>query len=82
MTERIVTYRSENAAPGREWVAYIDLGTDYLGIRFQGETEAEAVSRADEFWEKDRAKREAAIASREEARVKAAETRARKAMAL
>jgi hypothetical protein len=81
MTERIVTYSSVNADPAQAWVAYIDLGADYLGIRFSGASEEEAYVKASEFWDKDRAKREANIASREEARRKAAETRARKAAA-
>jgi hypothetical protein len=81
MNEPIITYHSTNAAPKRAWVAYVDLGHDYLGIRFEGETEEEAFSKADDFWKADQAKREAVIASREAARVKAAETRARKAAA-
>lgn len=77
--EKIVTYHSVNAVPDRAWVAYVDLGSDYLGIRFHGDTEEQAAGRASEFWEADRAKREETIANREEARRKAAETRARKA---
>lgn len=78
MTERIVTYSSLNADPAQAWVAYVDLGADYLGIRFSGASEEEAFGKATDFWEKDRAKREANIAAREEGRRKAAETRARK----
>lgn len=60
----IVTYRSENAQPGKEWAAYVDLGTDYLGIRFHGSTEAEAIKNAEEFWAKDQKKREQTAANR------------------
>lgn len=81
MNEPIITYHSKTAAPKRAWVAYVDLGHDYLGIRFEGETEEVAFSKADTFWKADQAKREATIASREAARIKAAETRARKAAA-
>jgi hypothetical protein len=78
MSERIVTYHSTNAGAGKAWVAYVDLGHDYLGIRFEGATEEEAYVKASDFWAKDQAKRDEVKASREEARRKAAETRARK----
>jgi hypothetical protein len=78
MTERVVTYHSTNADPAQAWVAYIDLGADYLGIRFSGASEEEAFVKASDFWAKDQAKREEVRASREAARVKAAETRAKR----
>lgn len=78
MSGNIVTYHSDNAPAGREWAAYIDMGADYLGVRFTATTEEAAAAKASEFWEKDRAKREENIASREAARIKAAETRAKK----
>lgn len=81
MTERIVTYHSVNADPDKAWVAYVDLGHDYLGVRFSGATEEEAYVKASDFWEADRLKREATIAAREEGRRKAAATRARKGAA-
>lgn len=79
MTEKIITYHSLNAKPEQAWVAYVDLGHDYLGIRFSGATEAEATAKAAEFWAEEQEARDAVKASREEARRKAAETRARKA---
>lgn len=78
MTEAIVTYCSENAKPALRWVAYIDLGHDYLGIRFSGETEDEARTKASDFWEASRAEREETRARVEAGRAKAAATRAAK----
>lgn len=81
MNERIVTYHSVNADADKAWVAYVDLGADYLGIRFSAATEPEVLAKANVFWSEKEAEREAARASREAARVKAAETRSRKQMA-
>jgi len=81
MTEKIVTYVSTNARAGQEWVAYIDLGADYLGIRFSGSTESEAQTKAAEFWEKDRAQRDETRARVEAGRAKSAATRAARAAA-
>jgi len=78
MSEPIVTYHSVNADPARAWVAYIDLGHDYLGIRFSGSSEEEAFVKATDFWAEKQAERDAAKASREAARLKAAQTRAQK----
>ena len=75
----IRTYRSHNAPESLVWAAYIDVGEgDYLPVRFQGKTEDEAISAAQAEWDKHEAERERNIASREEGRRKAAETRARK----
>lgn len=76
---RVVTYQSANADPGREWIAFLTLPSgEYLPVRFQGPTEADATGSALAEWEKHRTEREANIARREEGRRKAAETRARK----
>jgi hypothetical protein len=75
----IRTYCSENAPARMTWIAYIDQGFgDYLPVRFNGATEDEARAAAQAEWDKYEAEREANIARREEARRKAAETRARK----
>lgn len=76
---RIVTYRSENADAGREWIAFlVEPNGSYLPAYFRGASEAEASGAASAEWEKHREVREANIARREEGRRKAAETRARK----
>lgn len=75
----IRTYHSANSPARMAWVAYIDQGEgDYLPVRFNGTTEAEARATAQAEWDKHEAEREANLARREEARRKAAETRARK----
>lgn len=78
MTEKIITYSSSNSDERRSWLAFVDLGHDYLGIRFSGSTEAEAKGKAETFWEETRAKREENKARIEEGRKKAAETRSKK----
>lgn len=76
----IRTYESANAPERLRWVAFIDMSNgDYLPVRFNGPTEADALATAQAEWDKHEATREANIASREAARLKAAETRARKA---
>lgn len=76
---RIVTYHSTNADAGREWVAYlVEPNGDYLPVRFHGATEANATAAAQAEWDKHEAERTTNAARREEARRKAAETRARK----
>lgn len=54
----VVTYRSENAA--REelvWAAFVVLPNgDYWGVRFNGRTEAEAIDRAIQLWNNEKAK--------------------------
>lgn len=76
---RIVTYSSVNADQGKSWLAFIvEPNGDYLPVRFQSPTEDQARANAEAEWEKHRAEREANIASREEGRRKADETRARK----
>ncbi len=81
MSEIIVTYHSATAKAGREWVAYVDLGADYLGIRFHGTTEGEAIEKASDFWEASRAEREETRARIEAGRAKSAATRAAKSSA-
>lgn len=75
---KIVTYRSQNAPTGKEWMAYILLENEYLPVRFNGCTEDEAVELAKNEWDRHEEERERNIAAREEGRRKAAETRARK----
>lgn len=78
MSEKIVTYFSSNADTTRSWLAYVDLGHDYLGIRFHGATESDAYGKAETFWEETRLVREQNKERIEEGRKKAAETRAKK----
>jgi transposase len=44
----IVTYHSSNNKP--EWFAYCKPNGEFLGVRFEGNTEAEAVERAKTWW--------------------------------
>jgi hypothetical protein len=78
MDATFVTYQSANAVSGKEWIAWIHLNGEYLPVYFFGTTETEAHEKAEAEWEKHRETRERNIASREEGRKKAAETRARK----
>lgn len=76
---RIVSYRSENADPGKEWIAFlVEPNGTYLPAYFRGATEAAAIGAAQAEWDKHEAVREQNISRREEGRRKAAETRARK----
>lgn len=76
---RVVSYRSTNADPGKEWAAYlVQTNGDYLPVRFHGATEAAASDAAQAEWDKHEAERIEAAARRAEAVRKAAETRARK----
>lgn len=79
MSARIVTYHSLNADPGKEWAAYIDSASGYLPVRFHGRTEDEASSAAWAEWDKHEVERLENLARREAGRIKAAETKARKA---
>ena len=74
----IVTYNSVNAAPGKEWLAYLILPSGRLPLAFFAASEAEARNSAQTEWDKHAAEREANAQAREEGRRKAAETRARK----
>lgn len=47
-TPTIVTYHSVNNKP--EWFAYCKPNGEFLGVRFEGNTEAEAVKRAKTWW--------------------------------
>jgi hypothetical protein len=77
---RIVTYHSANADNGKEWAAYlVQPNGDYLPVRFHGATEDDARLAAQAEWDKHEAERAENIARRETARIKAAETKARKA---
>lgn len=44
----IATYHSSNNKP--EWFAYCKPNGEFLGVRFEGHTEAEAVERAKNWW--------------------------------
>ena len=75
---RFVTYKSENAGEGKEWIAWILLNGEYLPVYFFGCSEGEACGKAMGEWEKHKEERERNIAAREEGRRKAVETRERK----
>lgn len=47
-TPTIVTYHSVNNKP--EWFAYCKPNGEFLGVRFEGNTEVEAVERAKNWW--------------------------------
>lgn len=78
MTAEFVTYRSEMAGEGKEWLAWIKLNGEFLPVYFFGRTEIEASDKAKAEWDKHEETRNRNIAAREEGRKKAAETRARK----
>ena len=44
----IVTYHSTNNKP--EWFAYLKPNGEFLGVRMEGATEAEAIERAKNWW--------------------------------
>lgn len=44
----IVTYHSTNNKP--EWFAYCKPSGEFLGVRFEGSSEAEAIERAKNWW--------------------------------
>lgn len=77
----IVTYHSANAAPGKEWLAYLILPSGRLPLAFFAASESEASDAAQTEWGKHAAERQANHERREEGRRKAAETKARKAAA-
>lgn len=64
---------------GPKYVGYVVLNGQFLGVRFEGDQPHKITADAVELYESTREKREATIAAREEGRIKAAETRARKA---
>jgi len=74
----IVTYRSDNAEAGRQWLAWICLDGKFLPVYFFGVTEEEAHGKASAEWEVHREEREANHARREEGRRNAAVARERK----
>ena len=47
----IVTYHSTNNKP--EWFAYCKPQGEFLGVRFEGSTEEEAITRAKNWWLKE-----------------------------
>ena len=75
----IVTYRSVNSKPGKEWLAYLILPSGRLPLAFFAATEEQAAYEAKNEWDKHAAEREANHRNREEGRIKAAATKARKA---
>lgn len=44
----IVTYHSTNNKP--EWFSYLKPNGEFLGVRFEGASEAEAIERAKNWW--------------------------------
>lgn len=50
----IVTYHSSNNKP--EWFAYCKPNGEFLGVRFEGHTEAEAKERAKVWWTNETAR--------------------------
>jgi len=59
----IVTYRSSNAAPGKEFAAYIVLPNgEYLGIMFTASTEEAATAKAKRFMDEEKFKAKFSIA--------------------
>lgn len=78
----IATYHSANAAPGKEWLAYLVLpNSQRLPVAFFAPTEEQAKAEAQALWDKHAAEREANHKRREEAKRKAAAAKARKAEA-
>ncbi|WDR03661.1 hypothetical protein PSQ19_06210 [Devosia algicola] len=69
---KITTYRSENAPTGKEWCARVQHPRTQLHVFFEAPSEAEVISLATEFWERQRKEREAAWARIDEARAKRA----------
>ena len=74
----IVTYRSENADAGKEWLAYLILPSGRLPLAFFAPSEDEARQLAQAEWDKHAEERQINHDRREEGKRKAAETRARK----
>lgn len=50
----IVTYHSTNNKP--EWFAYLKPNGEFLGVRMEGATEAEAIERARNWWINEKAR--------------------------
>ena len=78
---RIVTYRSENADTGKEWVAYLILPSGRLPLAFFATSEVKALTLAQTEWDKHRLAREKAHQRREAAKAKTAQTESRKKVA-
>ena len=75
----VATYHSLNADAGKEWLAYLILPSGRLPLAFFADSEGVAAHLAKTEWDKHTAQREANHRSREEAKIKAAATKARKA---
>lgn len=54
----VVTYRSANAAPARQWLAFLVMPSGRLPITFFAATETEAVTKAHALWDSERDARE------------------------
>lgn len=64
MSERIVTYRSENADPGKEWLARIETDTGTMAIFADGPTEVVVIEKMTKLIADEKAKGHAIAAPR------------------
>lgn len=67
----VVTYHSANAAPARQWLAFLVMPSGRLPITFFAATEAEAVTKAHALWDSERDAREANHQKRQRTKPKA-----------
>jgi hypothetical protein len=75
----MLTYRSQNASPDRQWLGYIYFyDTGRLAVTFFGSAEDEVKAKMREFYAKDKAVRDANRKRREEQRVAASKRAKRK----
>lgn len=56
----VVTYHSANAAPARQWLAFLVLPSGRLPVTFFAATEVEAVTKAHALWDSEHDAREKA----------------------
>lgn len=67
MSALMVTYHSKNNSdPNQQWMGFIEINKNRLGIWFPGATEDEVKEKVRKFWRREQEKREA-----EKARTKA-----------
>lgn len=62
MTARIITYHSRNSDPNQQWMGFVEINKNRLGIWFPAPTEEEAKAKVRAFWKKEQEKKEAAAA--------------------
>lgn len=67
----VVTYHSANAAPARQWLAFLVMPSGRLPITFFAATETEAVTKAHALWDTERDAREANHQKRQRTKPKA-----------